>query len=348
MPRLLRPGMGSDERQHTEAVEVPIDGNEDWGKILERPKSKSPPGLSPGEGEHPRKFGRNRTDTMVFTDTFSDLVARGDERGAVDEYGAGPSGIRRDEMEDIIIGGEGSEDVGMSGLVDTADEPASIAEQTVAPVTSEGAATTLPVEAGEDPVEFQPLPRTVSPTFPLPILDPTGPATIASSAVPDATDIVSTQAPEADEGQSVPIEEVARENEETKVEEPEQPTETETPVEVIAEPQPEEEKDITEPQSPADPEPPARIAEAISTPDASTTAEELPSAEPTEESEYTPPAPVEEDVKIESTGTDEVLSTEQSDNSPADVQPDSSASPESPEVSEEKEGAPQEDDEEKA
>jgi hypothetical protein len=352
MPRLLRPGMGGEDRQHAEAAEVPIDGNEGWGKILERPKSKSPPGLSQGDTESPRKFGRNRTDTMVFTDTFSDLVMRGDERGAVDEYGAGPSGIRRDEMEDIVISSEGIEHVPMSGLVDTADEPASIAEQTVVPVTSEGAATSLPALEGEDPGEFKTLPRTVSPTFPPPVLAPTGPATISSPAPADTADVVCPNTLEADDTQGAPIEEVAKEHEEVKAEELEHSTEMSASVEATTEPLPEKEKDlpekekdITEPESPADPEPPVHIAEEPPTPDTSATAEDITSAGPTEASEYTTPPPLEEDVKIESTNTDEVLSAEQVDNSSVDVQPDQSVSPDSTESPKEKgEASPESED----
>jgi hypothetical protein len=328
MPKLLRPGMGGEERQHAETVEVSMDGNESWGKILERPKSKSPPGLSQGDSESPRKFGRNRTDTMVFTDTFTDLVTRGDERGAVDEYGAGPSGIRRDEMEDIVISGEGIDDgieqVDMSGLVDTADEPASIAEQTVAPVTSEGAATSLPTFEGEDLGEFRALPRTESPTFPLPVLAPEGPASIASPSVTDATDVVSI--PETSEAQDAPIEEVAKDHEEPQAEAPTHPTETAAPAEAPVEPQPEKEKDITEPESPAEPEPPVHIGDEPPTPVTSTTTEDVTSAVATEASEYTTPPTFEEDIKDESTNTDEVLPTEQIENSSGDGQPDLSVS----------------------
>jgi hypothetical protein len=142
MPRLLGPH-SDDKEGGGQQKDGRAEGEGAWAKMIaDRPKSKSPPGLARGT-DSPRWFGRNRTDTMVLSDAFSDLVARGDE------YGAGPSGIRRDELEEVGLSG----DVLVSGFLDsdTSDEPE---EPLVRPTSN-----SPPIEDAH--------------TFPPPVVDPT-------------------------------------------------------------------------------------------------------------------------------------------------------------------------------
>ncbi|SJL11470.1 uncharacterized protein ARMOST_14874 [Armillaria ostoyae] len=64
-PRLLAAGV--DRSLEAEAIHRD-DVEEDWTTTGGRPKSKSPPGL---RDESPRKFGRNRTDTMIHSEAVS-------------------------------------------------------------------------------------------------------------------------------------------------------------------------------------------------------------------------------------------------------------------------------------
>ncbi len=64
-PRLLAAGV--DRSLEAEAIHRD-DVEEDWTTTGGRPKSKSPPGL---RNESPRKFGRNRTDTMIHSEAVS-------------------------------------------------------------------------------------------------------------------------------------------------------------------------------------------------------------------------------------------------------------------------------------
>jgi hypothetical protein len=142
MPRLLGPH-SDDKEGGGQQKDGSAESGGAWAKMIaDRPKSKSPPGLARGT-DSPRWFGRNRTDTMVLSDAFSDLVTRGDE------YGAGPSGIRRDELEEVGLSG----DVLVSGFLDTdtSDEPE---EPLVRPTSN-----SPPIEDTH--------------TFPPPVVDPT-------------------------------------------------------------------------------------------------------------------------------------------------------------------------------
>ncbi|KAK0444559.1 Mob1/phocein [Desarmillaria tabescens] len=64
-PRLMAAGV--DRSLEEEAIHRD-DAEEDWTTSEGRPKSKSPPGL---RNESPRKFGRNRTDTMIYSEAAS-------------------------------------------------------------------------------------------------------------------------------------------------------------------------------------------------------------------------------------------------------------------------------------
>lgn len=64
-PRLLAAGV--DRSLEAEAIHRD-DVEEDWTTTGGRPKSESPPGL---RNESPRKFGRNRTDTMIHSEAVS-------------------------------------------------------------------------------------------------------------------------------------------------------------------------------------------------------------------------------------------------------------------------------------
>ncbi|KAK0192411.1 Mob1/phocein [Armillaria mellea] len=64
-PRLMAAGV--DRTLEAEAIHRE-DIEEDWTTTEGRPKSKSPPGL---RNESPRKFGRNRTDTMIHSEAVS-------------------------------------------------------------------------------------------------------------------------------------------------------------------------------------------------------------------------------------------------------------------------------------
>ncbi|KAK0489514.1 Mob1/phocein [Armillaria luteobubalina] len=64
-PRLMAAGV--DRNLEAEAIHRD-DVEEDWTTAEGRPKSKSPPGL---RNESPRKFGRNRTDTMIHSEAAS-------------------------------------------------------------------------------------------------------------------------------------------------------------------------------------------------------------------------------------------------------------------------------------
>lgn len=117
-PRLLA---ASIDRQQQPQIQEPqpeqqreLEGENDAGEWSER--AKSPPGLggaSPARDQSPRRYGRNRTDTMVFSEAFNvaEDLAKGDDQegdgenrnasgdGDINRAGTGQDGLHADVVE---------------------------------------------------------------------------------------------------------------------------------------------------------------------------------------------------------------------------------------------------------
>lgn len=101
-PRLLAASVdrqrGFNQNQMSHQVELGSGlGTEDWGKVDE-----NPPGLgSPARDHSPRRYGRSRTDTMVFSEAFN--VAEELAKGEKKEVDGNPDQIVGEESEPEMV-----------------------------------------------------------------------------------------------------------------------------------------------------------------------------------------------------------------------------------------------------